>query len=191
MACLCPYSPYHAWSFPRRARRYFERYALFRGVTDPEVARYLTITPSPPEQVELDLQGVVARWRERGYDRWAVEDNWTGQFLGWCGLQAKPSHVDLGYAIARAHWGRGLVTEAARAALRHGFEVLGFDTITALALPENVGSWRVMEKLGLTFLKRAPYQDFPAIVFYTIKRADFRPDASLYILHGRHENKTE
>ncbi len=155
---------------------------------DPEMARYLTITPSPPEQVEQDLRGVIARWREHGFDRWAVDDKQTGAFLGWCGLQEKPSHVDLGYGIARSHWGLGLATEAARASIRHGFERLGFDTITALALPENVGSWRVMEKLGLRFLKRAPYLEFPEVVYYTITRADFRPDASLYILHDRHDN---
>ena len=156
---------------------------------DVEVARYLTITPSPPEQVARDLDGVIARWRERGYDRWAVEDKETGEFIGYCGLQEKPTHVDLGYGLLRAQWGRGLATEAARAAIRHGFEVLGFDLITALALPENIGSWRVMEKAGLRFLKRVPYLDFPAMVFYTIARADFRPDASLYIFHAAHENR--
>ena len=163
--------------------------ALIRMRGDPVFARYLTITPSPPEQVEQDLRAAIARWRERGYDRWAVDEKETGEFFGWCGLQEKPTHVDLGYAVAREHWGRGLTTEAARAAVRHGFEELGFDTIIALALPENVGSWRVMEKLGLKFLKRAPYLDFPEVVIYTIARADFRPDASLYILHQRQDNR--
>ncbi len=153
------------------------------------MARYLTITPSSPEQVERDLHGVIARWRERGYDRWVVEDKRTSAFLGYCGLQAKPTHIDLGYGLVRTHWGRGFTTEAARAALRHGFEMLGFDLITGLTLPENIGSWRVMEKLGLKFLKRAPYQDFPAVLYYTIARADFRPDASLYIFHAAHDNR--
>ncbi|HEX8178457.1 MAG TPA: GNAT family N-acetyltransferase [Pyrinomonadaceae bacterium] len=164
--------------------------ALIEMRADPEVARYLTITPSPPEQVERDLHAAMARWRERGYDRWAVDDKETGAFMGWCGLQQKPDHVDLGYAVARAYWGRGFTTEAARAAIRHGFEELKFETITAIALPENVGSWRVMEKLGMKFRQRVPYQEFPAVVFYTIERTDFRPDGSLYIFHARHENRS-
>jgi ribosomal-protein-alanine N-acetyltransferase len=165
--------------------------AMLRVRGDAAVNRYLTadgVQPSPA-QIETDLLGVVARWRENGYDRWAVVHKDTDELIGWCGLQPRPTHVDLGYGLARAYWGQDLITEAARASLRHGFEQLKLDTVTAIALPDNVGSVRVMQKLGMKFLKRAPYLIHPEAVFYTINRRDFCPDASLYIFRVKHENK--
>src|ERR687884_170254 len=70
-----------------------------------------------------------------------------GELLGYCGLKtlADTPDIELLYGIVEEHWGRGLVTEAARAALRFGFEEAGLDYIVAIALPENVASQRVME----------------------------------------------
>ena len=55
----------------------------------------------------------------------------------------------MGYSLARPLWGRGLVTEAARAVVAYGFAELGLARIQAFADIRNVGSWRVMEKLGM------------------------------------------
>jgi len=57
--------------------------------------------------------------------------------------------AELWYRLARPHWGRGYATEAARAMLSFGFAALGLHRIAALCHPDNVGSWRVMEKLGM------------------------------------------
>ncbi|HEX8068480.1 MAG TPA: GNAT family N-acetyltransferase [Pyrinomonadaceae bacterium] len=164
--------------------------AMLRVRGDAAVNRYLTADGAQPSaaQIEADLLGVVARWRENGYDRWAVVLKATGELIGWCGLQPKPTHVDLGYGLARAHWGRDLITEAARASLRHGFEQLRLDAVTAIARAENVGSVRVMQKLGMKFLRRGPYLTHPDVVFYTIARPDFCPDASLYIFRAKPDN---
>ena len=65
--------------------------------------------------------------------------------------------VEVGWRIAREHWGHGYVTEAARAGLRFGFEELGLDEIVSFTVPANERSWRVMERIGLT---RDPSRDF-------------------------------
>ena len=49
----------------------------------------------------------------------------------------------------RAHWGNGYATEAAREALRFGFEEVGLDEIVSFTVPQNVRSRRVMERIGL------------------------------------------
>src|SRR3712207_9025606 len=45
--------------------------------------------------------------------------------------------IEVGYYLGRSAWGRGVATEAGEAALRHGFETLGLDTIVAVVRPEN------------------------------------------------------
>jgi RimJ/RimL family protein N-acetyltransferase len=79
-----------------------------------------------------------------------------GELVGFCGLtvpmflpEVLPA-VEVGWRLARGAWGRGLATEAARAALAFGFEEQGMAEIVAIVQPENVRSLRVAEKLGMT-----------------------------------------
>ena len=65
--------------------------------------------------------------------------------------------VEVGWRLARAHWGHGYVTEAAREAHRFGFDVVGLEEIVSFTVPHNERSWRVMERIGLV---REPARDF-------------------------------
>ena len=65
--------------------------------------------------------------------------------------------VEILWRLRPELWGRGLVTEAARAALTDGFATQRFDEVLAFTIPENERSWRVMERLGMT---RNPDDDF-------------------------------
>lgn len=75
--------------------------------------------------------------------------------------------AEIGYILARAAWGQGIVTEAASACLSYGFKRLGYDEISAGALAENTGSRRVLEKLGLTRWAN-DYFDVNGGVYYAI-----------------------
>ena len=76
----------------------------------------------------------------------------VADFLGFVGLSIPrfESHftpcVEIGWRLAREHWGRGYAPEAGRAALRFGFEQLGLDEIVSFTVPANLKSRRVMEK---------------------------------------------
>ena len=72
--------------------------------------------------------------------------------IGICGLLKRDSleDVDLGFAFLPRFWRRGYASEAASAALAHGWE-LGLRRIVAITSPENVGSAAVLEKLGFEF----------------------------------------
>jgi ribosomal-protein-alanine N-acetyltransferase len=86
-----------------------------------------------------------------------VVEKSTGQLIGWCGLgplEFEASEIEIYYGLSSSHWGRGFTTEAAKALLRYGFEVIGLPRIVALARPENIASQRVIEKLGLIYQKR-------------------------------------
>jgi RimJ/RimL family protein N-acetyltransferase len=100
------------------------------------------------ERIALDIQ-----WR--GYGLWAVEIPDETPFIGFVGLSATEADmpfaqaIEVGWRLARAYWGHGLASEAARAALAYGFDELELDEIVALTAVDNVRSRRVMERLGM------------------------------------------
>jgi ribosomal-protein-alanine N-acetyltransferase len=82
--------------------------------------------------------------------------------------------VEVGYVLAKSHWGRGLATEAARASRDYGFDVLGFDRLISVIRPDNLQSQRVALKNGMRFEKDVDAKGVAARV-YCIHRSDERP----------------
>jgi RimJ/RimL family protein N-acetyltransferase len=121
---------------------------------DPEVMRFFPGTQSR-EQSEHSIALWSAELAERGWGHWAVERRADRAFLGFTGLnvprRALPFMpcVELGYRLARAHWGQGYATEAGRAALAFGFEQLGLDEVVSFTARLNHPSQAVMRRLGL------------------------------------------
>jgi RimJ/RimL family protein N-acetyltransferase len=100
---------------------------------------------------------IEAEFFTRRFGLWAVEIPGVAPFAGFTGLSV-PSFgagftpcVEIGWRLAREHWGRGYATEAARAALEFGFVEIGLDEIVAFTVPANTRSVRVMQKLGMKF----------------------------------------
>lgn len=76
----------------------------------------------------------------------------TGQLIGNCGVRrdsATAYEGEIGYELDPTFWGRGYATEAARAILGFGFSQMNLHRISAWCVAENVGSARVLEKLGM------------------------------------------
>ena len=149
-------------------------------VNDAEVIRFL---PPGPDPTLEDFQRVVAERqameRELGHAMWAVDDKTRGAFVGQCGLrpvdEGAGPEIDLAYHFTRASWNRGYGTEAAIAVLAHGLGPVGLDCIMAVVVPENVGSWRAMEKAGMRFEGTATYYDMPGLKKYVAERAWWSP----------------
>ena len=85
--------------------------------------------------------------------------------IGFCGFKDCDDHIDLGWRYAQRHWGNGYATEAARAVLAYGVETLRLTRIMAVSYEANVGSVRVIEKLGLEFVERAS-DDYGSLLWY-------------------------
>ncbi|HEY0320755.1 MAG TPA: GNAT family N-acetyltransferase [Pyrinomonadaceae bacterium] len=149
---------------------------------DPLVMRY--IGDQSREKVEQRLRYYISHYESHGLGMWAVIDKSTGAMVGWCGLifLDETPEVEVGYGVARDYWGRGLMTEAARASLRYGFERAGLERIVAVAMPENVASRRIMEKLGMHYEKNVHHYGHD-LVYYAIEREAFRLDDSFYLFH--------
>ena len=132
---------------------------------DPEVMRHFPSTLSQQQSDEM-VDRMRRTWSERGFGLWAVERLDTHAFIGFIGLSA-PSWtewpcVEVGWRLARQHWGNGFAPEGARAALRFGFERLDLadlpdDEIVSFTTTKNLKSQRVMEKIGM---RHDPTRDF-------------------------------
>jgi RimJ/RimL family protein N-acetyltransferase len=133
---------------------------------DPEVMLFLGDgNPRTREQTKERLDRMLGHWREHGFGIWALFSK-GGGFVGRCGV-AYQHHPDaeLAYILARTHWAKGLATEAAGAALRYAFEVLGLPRVVAFARVENVASRRVLEKVGMSLVGTYAYGGFPAVLY--------------------------
>lgn len=118
--------------------------------------------PAPLDRVGTiaSVEWIRAHFDRHGYGLWAVEAPGVAPFIGFTGLARptfRPDDVEIGWRLAREHWGAGYATEAARAALAHGFETLGLDEVISMTVPANTRSQRVMVKLGL---QRDPSANF-------------------------------
>ncbi|MDH3713867.1 MAG: GNAT family N-acetyltransferase [Gammaproteobacteria bacterium] len=121
---------------------------------DPQVMEFF---PAPLERMESDAladrcQSLIA---ERGWGFWAVETHATREFIGFVGLHTPAAAlpfspcVEVGWRLAFPHWGKGLASEAARDALRVGFEILGFPEIVSFTPVCNLRSRAVMTRLHM------------------------------------------
>lgn len=135
---------------------------LYQVMNDREVLRYFPSSDPPSRaQIERLIQFQLKHWEKHGYGWWAVAvaDSPNPPLIGWAGLQYLPEtdEIEVGYLLDKAHWGRGLATEAARESVRFGFDDLGIETIVGVVHPENIASQRVLEKTGLTFVEETNY----------------------------------
>ena len=157
---------------------------------DPEATRYFPNRLTPERSDQL-----MDRWQEhidrRGWGFWAVERVLDGAFIGAVGIgnilldvPFAPA-VEIGWRLLPCYWRKGYASEAAREALRIGFDEVRLDEIVAFTLPVNMASRGVMERLGM---RRDPAGDFdhPSLevdhpmcrhVLYRLKRGDWRRSA--------------
>ena len=155
---------------------------LARLFSDPDVLRYVGDgKPVNREETDKALKSIIKHWTTHGFGRWAVVDKKTHEFVGFGGLRSLFETPEVVYHLAKAHWGKGLATELARASLRFGFEELQFERIVAIAKPDNGASIHVMEKIGMLYEMHTSYYDMD-VIQYAISRENFQPGDAAYTL---------
>ena len=121
-------------------------------------SRVMEFFPKTLTQLESDFlaQRLTSRIAEHGWGFWALERLDSGVFIGFVGLgipelvfHFSPC-VEIGWRLAFQHWGAGLATEAATAALKFGFEKLNLPEIVAFASIHNYRSRAVMNRIGMS-----------------------------------------
>lgn len=125
--------------------------------TDPQVMEHLPCRPTRA-QSDAFVDRIERHFEEDDFGLWAVEA--YGEFVGFTGLAVPRFHADwmdqreqpiveVGWRLQRSAWGRGYATEAARACVRHGFDVIGRSEIVSFTSVGNTRSRAVMERLGM------------------------------------------
>lgn len=139
---------------------------------DAEVTRYIGGRPFAEEESWVRFLRYAGLWHHLGFGYWAVEDRATGQFLGEVGLAdfhraVEPSIQgipELGWVLSPPAQGKGLATEAVRAALAWCDSSLQAPRTVCLIHPDNAASIRVAQKCGFLECCRTSYKGAPTVL---------------------------
>ena len=122
---------------------------------DRDVMEFFPATLSENETLEL-VQKYKSYFDEKKFGRYVVEEKSTKKFIGFTGF-GKPRFesfftpcIEIGWRFKREGWGKGYATEAARACLNYGFEMIGLATVYSFTAIINERSENVMKKIGMT-----------------------------------------
>jgi RimJ/RimL family protein N-acetyltransferase len=109
---------------------------------------------------------------ERGFAAMIISLKGTEEFIGSGGIQPvkDTSDVEIAYHLLPSAWGKGYVTEAAAAILEFGFKTIGLNEIVGVAFPNNVGSWRVLEKIGMNYVGISRFHGIDGLKKYVANR---------------------
>ena len=132
---------------------------------DPLYLRYYEWTERTPQAVQEFVQVFLDQQQERPRIKFqlAVTLKPDLQLIGTCGIRlasADAHEGDIGYELSPKHWGQGYATEAARAIVQFGFSELRLHRIWSWCIADNVGSARVLEKLGMRLEGRLRENEF-------------------------------
>jgi [ribosomal protein S5]-alanine N-acetyltransferase len=146
---------------------------LFKLYNDPDVLRYTNDVPFPSLSEAEAFVSTYGRYGQFGYGRWAVMHNESKEFMGWCGFKwdDELDVVTMGSRFHKKFWSNGIATEAAGACVDYAFNALDIDRIVSLAFRDNFASRRVLEKLGLQYVKELDYHGYDC-VYMEIQRAN-------------------
>ena len=131
-------------------------------VADPEVMRYLGDTVDSDSAAEY-VADCIIRDQTSGISRYAVTERSDGKFIGFCGFKSLTGDygnqvpegtpwIDFGWRYRRSAWRKGFGFEAASAVYEYGKRQLDLSNIEARAHRDNIGSLRIIEKLGFQWM---------------------------------------
>ena len=143
----------------------------------PEVMRFSLNGVYTKERTRKFITDRMAGYRSKGYGLYAVIHKADQKLIGYCGLIDQEINgvpeVEVGYRLHPDYWGRGLGTEAAKAARDHGFNQLGFTRLISIIEADNLASIKVALKNGMKREAQTMFQGkVPVDVYAVEKQAD-------------------
>jgi len=154
---------------------------MFALDSDPKVHLYLGNNPiAKKEEAIKSITYIQQQYQEHKIGRWAVIEKASGDFIGWSGLKLNTEeklndHInfyDVGYRFIPKYWGKGYATETAIATLQYGFNKMKLKTIIGVADVKNIGSNKVLRKIGLQHVNEFYYKDGTLCNWYEISAAE-------------------
>lgn len=151
--------------------------AVFDFSTNKEVQKYTgdSVLDSLDEAKEIITDIWFSDYKKYGYGRWAVVYKAENKVIGFAGLKYLPEidETDIGYRFLPEYWGKGIASEVSKEILKYGFETLKLERIVGIVMPENIASYRVLEKIGLDFYKFDSYDGQEKCNWYIIDKEKY------------------
>ena len=126
--------------------------SLYEVFSDPQVMRYWSTAPFTDREAAVNLQREIAAGNETNtMMKWGLALRDSDRLIGTTtlfNLNLDNGRAELGYAMGRAHWGKGLMNEALQALVSHAFEEMQLRRLEADVDPRNDASIRTLERLG-------------------------------------------
>jgi [ribosomal protein S5]-alanine N-acetyltransferase len=152
----------------------------FRPIaSDPDVMRYIGDGSTWSDQrIQAFVERQMQEWNRYRFCLWKMLQKNDLRLVGFCGLQhlSQTEEIEIGWWLAKASWGKGLATEAARVVLHYGFETAALQRIVAIARPANYASIRIMEKLGMRYEKEMVRNGIPIVLYSAENPLLLRPE---------------
>ncbi len=138
---------------------------------NPNVMRYIGDgKPLDLATVSSRMADWIALYAQQNYGLLALTLKGTAQLIGFCGLLHQTvdgeAWIELGYRLDEQFWGKGIATEAAIAVKDYAFHQCNIPTLISIIHHENVNSKRVVEKLGMTLMKKTQFKDKLVDIFW-------------------------
>lgn len=128
----------------------------FAITSDSRVLKMMVALPlhKTLKDTEEYLFQIVTNYEQDKNEWWAVVEKESNRVIGFCGFVEYKPHfrrVELGYMFAYDYWGKGYATEASKALIDYGFNMMNLNRIEATVDPENNASIKILEKLGMHY----------------------------------------
>jgi [ribosomal protein S5]-alanine N-acetyltransferase len=152
--------------------------SMFEYAQKDRVTKYLLWdSHTSLRQTKQFLKHIIAKYLD-GNLAWAITLKDSGEFIGMIDFSSfdhAAGIAEIAYAISDKYWGKGLITEATQMLIDYGFNVLHLERISARCFAENIGSERVMQKVGMThegtlrkaIFKKGAYHDMKIYAIIT------------------------
>ncbi len=135
---------------------------VFDFGSNPEVGKYTGDEPlrSYEEAKAIIDNAFKTDYNMYGYGRWAPVYKPNNRVIGFAGLKYLKiiDETDIGFRFLPEYWGKGIATEISAAIIKYGFNELNLSRIIGIAHPQNIGSCKVLSKIGMEKYKVDEYE---------------------------------
>lgn len=125
---------------------------IFRIYSDEQIMKYFGREKMKSySEAEMKYSQLTEDFESRKGIRWAISKKPDLKMIGSGGfwkIMKENFRAEIGYELLPEHWRKGIMTEALRAMIKFGFEVMKLHSIEANTDPENTASNRMLDKLG-------------------------------------------
>lgn len=129
--------------------------SLFNIWSDPDVTRFMNISSFTDEAQVIEMIELFEDFAQAGEAiRFSMIERKSNEIIGTCGfnfIDYENAKAEIGYDLAKSHWGMGYAPEGIHALLTYAFEDLELNRVEAKVEPANVNSIKVLQKLNFTF----------------------------------------